>query len=284
MTTPISRLTASSAPAYTDQVILSQLSTSVTISGTTISAANADNSFNDSGNGFVTAGFAVDNYVNVTGFSNSANNIYSAKVTAIAAGKMTIGGTDGDVIVDEAAGNTITISKWESYRAPYYGRQLIETIENTTAGKFDFNNIPAGFNRLIIMGSLRSDAAVTVDTMHIFFNSDTTVSNYYTQLNEALDGSPVSSQGSNPSISRSSGASSPANYYTSVMIVIEDYTGPNIKMGTGVYSSPGDSSKTLAGVSSVRSSITAAITRVRIQTDNDPTDQLFGTLRLYGEL
>ena len=284
MTTPISKLTASSAPAYTDQVILSQLSTSVTISGTTISAANADNSFNDSGNGFVTAGFAVDDYVNVTGFSNTANNIYSANITAIAAGKMTIGGTDGDVIVDEAAGNTITITKWESYRAPYYGRQLIETIENTTAGKFDFNNIPAGFNRLIIMGSFRSDAAVTVDNIYIYLNADTTAANYHTQINETNNGSAVSSESPIPLISRSSGASSPANYYTTVMIVIEDYAGSNIKTATCIENVQQNTDDMRAGVVCVVSAITAAVTRVRIQTDNDPTNQLFGTLRLYGEL
>lgn len=101
-----------------DEVMqISQLSTTVTITATTLSAQASDNSYNDSANGFVTAGFAIGDRVKVTGFTgNAANNIFSAVVTAVAAGKLTIGGTDGDVIVDDAAGESVTITKWESRR------------------------------------------------------------------------------------------------------------------------------------------------------------------------
>lgn len=82
-----------------------------TKTGTTISAAAADNSYNDSGNGFVTAGFEVGDIVEVTGFTgNVANNITRGVITSVAAGKIIIGGTDGDVIVDDAAGESVTIS------------------------------------------------------------------------------------------------------------------------------------------------------------------------------
>ncbi len=96
---------------------LSQLSDTVAISAATISAAAADNSFNDSATGFVTAGFEVGNRVKVDGFTgNVTNNIFVGIVTELTAGKMTIGGTDGDVIVDDAAGETVTITKWVSTR------------------------------------------------------------------------------------------------------------------------------------------------------------------------
>lgn len=82
-----------------------------TKTGITISAAAADNSYNDSGNGFVTAGFEVGDIVAVTGFTgNVANNITRGVITSVAAGKIIIGGTDGDVIVDDAAGESVTIS------------------------------------------------------------------------------------------------------------------------------------------------------------------------------
>lgn len=82
-----------------------------TKTATTISAAAADNSYNDSGNGFVTAGFEVGDHVVVTGFTgNVANNIADGVITAVTAGKITIGGTDGDVIVDDAAGESVTIA------------------------------------------------------------------------------------------------------------------------------------------------------------------------------
>lgn len=116
--TPLSRVPAASALVGSELVLISQLSTTVTKTAATISAQASDNSFNDSGSGFVAAGFAVDDYVHVSGFTgNVANNIASAKITALTAGKMTIGGTDGDVIVDDAAGESVTISKWVSRRS-----------------------------------------------------------------------------------------------------------------------------------------------------------------------
>jgi len=82
-----------------------------TKTATTISALASDNSYNDSGNGFVTAGFEVGDHVVVTGFTgNVVNNIAEGVVTAVVAGKLTIGGTDGDVIVDDAAGESVTIA------------------------------------------------------------------------------------------------------------------------------------------------------------------------------
>lgn len=115
--TPISKLPAAGTLVGSEVTIISQLSTTVKIAATTLSALASDNSFNDSGSGFIAAGFAVDDYVNVSGFTgNTANNIYSAKITALTAGKMTIGGTDGDVIVDDAAGESVTIAKWISRR------------------------------------------------------------------------------------------------------------------------------------------------------------------------
>lgn len=96
---------------------ISQLSAAVRIAATTISAAATDNSFNDSANGFVSAGFAVGDRVNVIGFTTSGNNLLVGTITALTASKMTIGGTDGDTIADEAAGDSVVIAKWTSRRA-----------------------------------------------------------------------------------------------------------------------------------------------------------------------
>lgn len=96
---------------------LSQFSTAVRITATTISAQASDNSYNHSGSGFLTAGFAVGDRVRVSGFTGSVvNNILAGVVTAVSAAKLTIGGADGDVIVDDAAGESVTIAKWTSRR------------------------------------------------------------------------------------------------------------------------------------------------------------------------
>jgi hypothetical protein len=116
--TKFSQLDAAGALAGTEVLALSKLSASITITAATISALASDNSYNDSGNGFVSAGFAVGQNVKVTGFTgDTANNIVSGRITVLTAGKMTIGGTDGDVIVDDAAGESVTITAWESKRS-----------------------------------------------------------------------------------------------------------------------------------------------------------------------
>lgn len=114
---------------------LSQLSTDVRITAATISAAAADNSFNDSADGFVAAGFAIGDRVSVSGFTGDvANNLVVGTITDLTAGKMTIGGTDGDVIVDDAEGESVTIAKWTSTRSSI--QDLIDLA--STAG------LPAG--------------------------------------------------------------------------------------------------------------------------------------------
>lgn len=118
MSKRISQLTAAATLSGAELVEVSQLSASVTKTATTISAQASDNSYNDSGNGFVSAGFTTGKSVKVTGFTgNAANNIVSGVVTAVTAGKLTIGGTDGDVIVDDAAGESVTITQWDSRRS-----------------------------------------------------------------------------------------------------------------------------------------------------------------------
>lgn len=155
MSVKISQMAAAAALVGTEQLEVSQLSTTVTITAATISAAAADNSFNDSGSGFVTAGFAVNDTVKVTGFTGSAaNNIYSATVTAVTAGKLTIGGTDGDVIVDDAAGESVTITKWNT-------RRVAKSDLAGTAGKHAMY-IPAAAMRPSATGGCAAIAAVAI--------------------------------------------------------------------------------------------------------------------------
>lgn len=118
MTGYITALPAAGSLTGDELFEISQRSSTVTITAATISAAAADNSFNDSTSGFVAAGFNVGDRVNVSGFTGDlANNLLVATITALTAAKMTIGGADGDVIVDDPDGESVTISKWESRRA-----------------------------------------------------------------------------------------------------------------------------------------------------------------------
>lgn len=118
MSKSISQLNAVSVAAGSDLIEVARLSSTITITRTDISAQASDNSYNTAGGNFVTAGFFVGQRVRVQGFTgNVANNILAAQVTAVTTAKLTIGGTDGDVIVDDAAGESVTITAWESQRA-----------------------------------------------------------------------------------------------------------------------------------------------------------------------
>lgn len=113
----ISKMTAAAALDGTELIELSQLSTTVSYTATTISALAVDNAYVDSADQFIAEGFTVGTRVKVTGFTgNVANNIFSATVTEVLADKLTIGGADGNVIVDDAEGESVTITKWETRR------------------------------------------------------------------------------------------------------------------------------------------------------------------------
>ena len=111
----IGQLTAAGTINGAELIEIQKLSATVTITAATISAQASDNSYNDSGSGFVAAGFVTGMHVRVTGFTgNVANNVVDGVLTSAAAGKLIVGGADGDVIVDDAAGETVTITAWES--------------------------------------------------------------------------------------------------------------------------------------------------------------------------
>lgn len=78
-----------------------------TITAATISAAAADNSYNDSGAGFT---FAAGEMVEVLGFTgNVVNNISYGVIATADSSKITIASPVGDAIVDETAGDSVTI-------------------------------------------------------------------------------------------------------------------------------------------------------------------------------
>lgn len=81
------------------------------IADDTFSVTASDSSLNDSGNGFLTAGFLAAHIITVSGFTAAANN-GKFKVATAAAGKLTLTDIDGNPVslVDEAAGDAVTIT------------------------------------------------------------------------------------------------------------------------------------------------------------------------------
>lgn len=77
----------------------------------TISADTSDDSFNDSGSGFLTAGFLAGHVISVSGFTEAANN-GTFKIGTAAAGKLTVTDVDGNPVnlTTETAGDSVTIT------------------------------------------------------------------------------------------------------------------------------------------------------------------------------
>lgn len=144
MTKSISQLNNIANRNGSEKVYISRLSDTVTITDTSISALAADNSLNDANGNFNTIGLLEGHRVKITGFTNTANNIESVVVTEITANKITFGGTDGDVIVDEIAGNTITISKWESVSSEPKDLNIMEYRDSLVnlPSAATFNGVP----------------------------------------------------------------------------------------------------------------------------------------------
>lgn len=88
---------------FMEAALRNNFATALNVTATTISAANADNSFNDSGSGFGNA--VAGQWIKVSGFANAANNGYFRVVTA-AAGKLVVA---GGTLTDEAATPSVTI-------------------------------------------------------------------------------------------------------------------------------------------------------------------------------
>jgi hypothetical protein len=113
----VTDLTIAESYVGTEIVEISKLSPTIKITATTISALATDNSYNDSAAGFVAAGFAVGDRVFVSGFTgNVVNNIFIGTIETLTTTKMTIESPNGDVIVDDAAGESVTIIKWTTRR------------------------------------------------------------------------------------------------------------------------------------------------------------------------
>lgn len=162
---------------------------------------------------------------------------------------------------------------------------LLQTITNTVADEFDFDTISAGFSRLVIKGRLRSTEGEISDVVRIFFNGDTTDGNYNYQRISAQSGISQIGEASFSNVGRCPAIGAPAGAYASVDVVIEGYdSSVYIKSAITTTEALRLSSHLWVGTeATVNSSITAAITRLRIRTDNHPTHKLLGKLQLYGE-
>lgn len=115
MSKRFSELTDAGSLTGTEDVALSRESATA-YTATTISFAAADNSINDASGQFVAEGFAQGQSVRVSGASNGVNNIYTGRISTITTAKIVIAAPEGDAIINESAGASVTITLLESVR------------------------------------------------------------------------------------------------------------------------------------------------------------------------
>jgi hypothetical protein len=144
----------------------------------------------------------------------------------------------------------------------------------SAAGNFDVSSIDQTYDHLLIRMILRTDASNTADGIHLYFNNDTTAANYRRILHTASSASHAVGPGNDNLIMNTSGASSTASDFSNSEIRILEYTGSKRKT---VYVSnafrrdatDGDTNHTMFNWEN-----TAAINRITVAVDNDPTNEL----------
>ena len=164
-----------------------------------------------------------------------------------------------------------------------FTKTLITEIDLTVAGEFDFT-LPTGYDNMWIEGQVLSTSGITYDVGMLYFNEELVDANYRSQLNDGDAGTSGTPGAATPRIFSTSAGGSPANSITNLRIEIPRYEEVGYKKSAlSSYTASYGAAALFNGNSFVESQITAAITRVRLRTDNNPTDQLTGNLKLYGE-
>jgi hypothetical protein len=103
---------------------------SATYTASTISAATSDDSFNDSAGAFPITEYGVGDLIQVSGFSDAANDktyANSHRITAITASKITVGASN---LVTEGSPGAVTISKARNFGDDYTASTSLVTSAN----------------------------------------------------------------------------------------------------------------------------------------------------------
>lgn len=156
------------------------------------------------------------------------------------------------------------------------------TPTNTTAS---FTSIPATYTSLYIEFIARSDkAAVTVESISIYFNNDTTATNYYYTNVYALDANAFGNEANTALIADVTAATAPANDAAIGYIKIPYYAKTTFNKAALGFVGERRASNTMATkFTTVYWTATTAINRVDIITASAGNYIAGSTFRLYGE-
>lgn len=194
---------------------------------------------------------------------------------------LTIAGGTG--VTTSISGNTVTID-FNGLSLTSESVEVWKNLGNPTLGSngsFDVD-LSSGealnCEHLHIKGLIRStevDATNFFDQIYLFFNNDQTVTNYYRQQLAGATSTALANLANVPLVATIPNASSDANAFTSIEIIINDFRNTTKeKIATAIYSTYSTTSITYAGIFVIHWNNTNAITRIQIETTTDPTTQI----------
>ena len=152
--------------------------------------------------------------------------------------------TQGDIPYASAANTPARLAKGTAFQilrmnsgatAPEWasgGAQLItETVLGVDTASFDFTSIPATYRHLLVVWSLRTDAAAAIDTASTNFNNDTTNANYDREFLQAAASSTTALEKLATTASRSgatiTGNTAPASQFGHGQMLVHNYANVN---------------------------------------------------------
>lgn len=150
---------------------------------------------------------------------------------------------------------------------------LIADITLTNPGSFEAIPIPAGFDSLQIVASLRSTAATTSDGARFYVNGDTTDANYSTQHLQGTGTTATTVRSDNSFPGNMPGSSSTANDFGLITIDMPFHADTGRRRTFTTFASMRqDATNQIVRIFSINWESTEPITNVTIRTDNHATD------------
>ena len=156
--------------------------------------------------------------------------------------------------------------------------EQIDTVTVSTASTITFSSIATGYKNFLLVISVRSSNATSLDTMTIELNGDTTATNYYMSRTEFVGSTVTGSSGNtNVSSAQISADSNTAGTFTSGHYIISNDTTTNHQI-TGII---GAENRTCNSVTQWAN--TAEITSIKLSAVLGTTFVTNSRAVLYGQ-
>lgn len=159
-------------------------------------------------------------------------------------------------------------------------RPLSEIIYNNTliaTGRFDVTGIPPSYDYLIIKALLKSDIVAVNDGIFMLFNNDSTAANYRREL---VESGAAGGEANTPLVALTLGASSDSDDFSTHHLELLEYAGAKRKTVRAYDGERRDATSIVTSDATLNWENTAAVTRIQIQPDGYPTDELVVGSRL----